>query len=552
MLAIYTRLSKEDEESTSIDNQLREGKEFAHQQNYKDYKIYNEGEGVSGTVDISQRPVFSELVNDILQGDFKAVWFRNQNRLERNSLTFHIFLDACKKSNTKIFHADQEFNYNDPNQLLTSSILSNLNAYSAQLQSVQTKKVLKSRIEQGLAHGMLAYGYGKDADGFLMIDNDEAETVKLIYSLSLKGQGYDSIAKHLNSKGIKTRYAQLGNGEYRHKDKYTGEKTVYKKANSVWSGKSVSAIIKNPIYKGERIWKGESYKAPAILTPEYWNQVNDNLTNNRNNSGKKVNHKYLLKGIMRCGRCGRNYYGRSRVNKKDHYYQCSSKRTQSCGNRSINIDKIEAYVWVTLFLNGEIENQITQAYQQDKNVDRLNIYENELSLLNRQIKSYENKIDKALELIIEGTTTKKLLQQKIKSYENSIKTIDQEIGVVKGNIEKVKNSKQIIKDYESEFSKLTKLTTFPEKKEIVNKYIREITITSDENNWVNIGIEFNIDIPTIGGLIIPEMGNDITPVNGYTEDYTEKLDVINSHNNIGNSVMRTPKRSLRHQSHIFL
>jgi site-specific DNA recombinase len=56
MLGIYTRLSKQDEESNSINNQLREGKQFAADFHYSDIKIYNEGEGVSGGLDIVDRP----------------------------------------------------------------------------------------------------------------------------------------------------------------------------------------------------------------------------------------------------------------------------------------------------------------------------------------------------------------------------------------------------------------------------------------------------------------------------------------------------------------
>ena len=56
MLAIYTRLSREDSESSSIENQLREGKSFAKDNSFNDIKIYNEGEGVSGGADIKDRP----------------------------------------------------------------------------------------------------------------------------------------------------------------------------------------------------------------------------------------------------------------------------------------------------------------------------------------------------------------------------------------------------------------------------------------------------------------------------------------------------------------
>ena len=54
-LAIYVRLSKDDEESNSIENQIREGKDFASRQGL-DYQVYNEGKGVSGTWSIEDRP----------------------------------------------------------------------------------------------------------------------------------------------------------------------------------------------------------------------------------------------------------------------------------------------------------------------------------------------------------------------------------------------------------------------------------------------------------------------------------------------------------------
>ena len=64
MLAIYTRLSREDDQSASIDNQIREGKAFAKKHDYQ-LTIYNEGEGVSGTLELNDRPELLNLINDV-------------------------------------------------------------------------------------------------------------------------------------------------------------------------------------------------------------------------------------------------------------------------------------------------------------------------------------------------------------------------------------------------------------------------------------------------------------------------------------------------------
>jgi DNA invertase Pin-like site-specific DNA recombinase len=65
MLAIYTRLSKEDSKSTSIENQIQEGKMFAQSKNFLNYEIYNEGEGISGGATIKDRPKLDALIQDI-------------------------------------------------------------------------------------------------------------------------------------------------------------------------------------------------------------------------------------------------------------------------------------------------------------------------------------------------------------------------------------------------------------------------------------------------------------------------------------------------------
>ena len=112
---------------------------------------------------------------------------------------------------------------------------------------------------------------------------------------------------------------------------------------------------------------------------------------NRNNSGKKVNHKYLLKGLLECGICGRNMYGRTRENKKDHYYMCSSKRLKElkCSNRSINIDFIEKFIWEVVLEDVYVVNELEKEGNQDNKIENLKkektLVEKEISSLSKEI-----------------------------------------------------------------------------------------------------------------------------------------------------------------------
>ena len=124
MLAIYTRLSKEDSDSTSIENQLREGKSFAKDNGFNDIKIYNEGQGISGGAEIKDRPQLFKLLQDISSKIITTVWFRNQNRLERNSSTWHIFTTEAKKHKVNIYFNDKLFDFENPQDNLFGTITS--------------------------------------------------------------------------------------------------------------------------------------------------------------------------------------------------------------------------------------------------------------------------------------------------------------------------------------------------------------------------------------------------------------------------------------------
>jgi site-specific DNA recombinase len=91
------------------------------------------------------------------------------------------------------------------------------------------------------------------------------------------------------------------------------------------------------------MWKKETVEAPAIIDEETWNNVQKALETRRNYSDRKNQHQYLLKGLLRCGCCGENLYGRKKAD--ENYYMCSSKRKKSCGLRSPNIDRLNGLIW---------------------------------------------------------------------------------------------------------------------------------------------------------------------------------------------------------------
>ncbi|WP_300024987.1 recombinase family protein [uncultured Maribacter sp.] len=507
MLAIYVRLSQNDDDSNSIENQIREGKEYANSKNLS-YKIYNEGKGISGTNDIADRPELDKLIKDIVQDEINTVWMRNQNRLERSSNTFHLFADRAKKKKLQVVFGDKIMDWNDPNAFLQSSILSALNQYQAELQSEQTKKALLFNVKEGKAHGILAYGYSKDENRNLVIHTKEAKVVKKIFNMSLAGVGQRSIANHLNDSEIPTRLNKM-EGTLTTKDKYTGRITVRNKKDIKWSSKSVSGIIKNPIYKGERNWRGEIYYSPVIIESELWHKVNDNLKKNSNNSGKNVDHQYMLKGLIRCAVCGKNYYGRRRtplgiteksrkdsngkIRKDRNYYTCVSKRTKAlnCGNKNILLEPFELFIWNRFFKDKTLISLVKNHFQNHDNEKKIGELEVEIKEYNSKLSNLEQERTRGIELVVKNLISEKDLSRQISRIKIEQKEISIKLAKLREQLDSYISSGEKLKAIDKDLN-LLKDVSYLDKRTIVHKYIKDISVLF-LNPWFSIAINFRIE-----------------------------------------------------------
>lgn len=471
MLAIYTRLSKEDSDSTSIKNQLREGKQFAKDNNFKDIEIYDEGEGISGGADIKDRPQLFKLLQDFRTNKIKSVWFRNQNRLERNSSTYAIFISDAQKYKVDVYFNNKLVDFDNPSDNLLGTITSAVNQYQKDLQAVQTKRTLKDNAREGKVWSVVAYGYKSD-NGYLAIDENESRIVKEIYELSLSGIGTDTIANRLNKRGVPTR------------------------KNKFWRAKTIQGIIKNPIYKGERIYSNETFDSPIIIEPKFWQKVNDNLVKNRNNSGKKVDHKYLLKGLIKCGRCNRNYYGKKRVNLSDNFYSCVSKRYkgENCGNRGINIDALENFIWQRFFADKKILQLIENYFNKGNLENKLEELNQEKSKLNNKVSNSNKERRQAVQLAIKGLLSEKDIKPELERLDVLINDLHIKLDNIEEQINFIAVSNEIKENFIRDFEGLIN-ASFNDKLGLIKKYIKKIEVDYI-NDFYHLEVSFNIiDMP---------------------------------------------------------
>ncbi|MDP9079865.1 MAG: recombinase family protein [Bacteroidota bacterium] len=354
-LGIYVRVSteKQAEFGISIQDQIKRGTEVAKNLNWK-FEIFEDA-GISGMKNVRDRPGLNSLVDKINLYEIGGIYITDIDRLTREVTNGSQLLTFLKDNNVRIFSVRGEINLKDDTDLFQS----NLSIVFANFERNKMASRISRALERNALDGKVSggpfqpYGYKKDRDKMLVIDEKEAEVVKLIYSMSLEeNKGTKIIAFELNEKNIPTK---RGNSPKSQMMVRGEKKTTFK-----WRDAVIYNILTNPIYKGERHYKEHILKAPAIVSEEYFDMVQRNLSEKNKFKNIKGGYFFLLKGLVRCGNseCKGTFYGRQRVDLKDHQYTCVSQRYKAewCGNRGINIKTLDDLIWdLVLSLPQQVE-----------------------------------------------------------------------------------------------------------------------------------------------------------------------------------------------------
>lgn len=471
-VGIYCRISREKGfENKSIQDQKMLGIEFCESNNFE-YEVYID-EGLSGTIE--DRPEFRRLLQNIVDGDINLIWVFDDSRIQRNPEIRFLINKHLRDFNVKYFtHIDGYFDVYNPQEELFKGIMAQFNKYFVELTKMKIKSVLSRRAKSGKGWGVVPYGYKLNKDGQYELDVEESEIVKEIYRLSHEGSGTERIARLLNERKVKTRYNKL-EGKIRFKDKRDGKVNAIKKSEVKWAGNTIRGILNNPMFYGVKKINDVTFEVPALFDIKYWEMVNSNLKNkNRNtiNKGGTKKYNYLLNKVISCGRCGKNYNGKTRPDKKDHFYYCMSKRTShNCGNRSINIDKIESAVWHLIFTDNLLSKSLKRVFGESAKIAS---YHESIKKLNNELKELENKKSVLLDFVMQKHISFEEAQQKLNEIHQQIKSKKEELEKYQFRIKSLShltNPEEL--NLNSDFvSKMTHV----ERQSLIEKYLKDVRI----------------------------------------------------------------------------
>lgn len=507
-VGIYIRLSKEDEEkekyseSESIQNQRALLMQYIKENKLNFIAEYVD-DGISGTS--FDRPGFNKMIEDIENGKINMVITKDLSRLGRNYVQSGYYTETYFPEHNVRYIAilDNIDTAIDSANNDIAPFKSILNEMYAKDTSKKINSVLQSKRKQGEYLGTAPYGYKKDPENkyHLIIDEEAAKVVKLIFERYLEGYGTMQIADYLSEQKIPIP------SDYNKKKR--GAKSI---TYGLWAQSTVRFILSNEIYTGTVIqgkrkklsFKSKKFidvpeedwvKVPnmheAIVSIEDYERAKRIIESTK---GSRVGENdYLFKGLLRCYDC-KGYIGIRSPDKNGNIYgRCQRYgrygKFDVCSPHNFNYQVFEESMILVL---KEICKEYSNKKRLEEIVKKSRSKENkELDLRNR-LKTYEAQIQKEtrkLELLYEDRLSEIItvdsyienanrIRNEIKEYQERIKEIQQELS----GEENSKNKDEKLNNLVDEFLNMEKPT-----KEIIREFIDKIEIHSDKQ----VDIYFN-------------------------------------------------------------
>lgn len=496
-VAIYARVSTErQEQEETIESQLQQIREYAAKNSFVVVNEYKD-DGYSG--ELLNRPALDRLRDDASKKFFDAVLITCPDRLARKYAHQAIILEEFEQEGIKVIFLNRPIAETPEDKMLLG--MQGLFAeYEKEKIKERTRRGKLHKAKEGFLVGSLApYGYDyvrrtKEREGYYTVDEDESKVVRMIFNLFVEEKSsIRGLVRRLTSMGIKPprtkrAWAKSTISRILRNETYIGV-THYNKHYSVSSSKQEKEKYRKTTRTGMRLRPREEWipiKVPSIIETEIFERAKKQLEENARFSARNVKHKYLLRGLIRCGNCGSLFMGVPCHG--ETFYRCSNRQKnfpfpKTCDAKMVKTAKIDAFVWQTIseFLdNPELILEEIRRSEHEKNEENLL---SELSRVERDIERIENRKRKIIRAYSEDDLSMeefKMAMKEIRSEEARISKekefVKSEIENVKDKILKVENLKKIC----SIISESARNISFEEKQKILRFLVEQITIKNGD------------------------------------------------------------------------
>ena len=509
-VAIYARVSTEHEaQINALENQIQYYDNILAQ--YPEWELVGRyvDEGITGT-SVKKRKNFLRMMEDAKNGMFSLILTREVSRFARNTVDTLQETRKLKSYGVEVYFTEDNIRTSDDTDgELRLTLMATLAQNESKKTSVRVKAGQKISFENGVLYGngnVLGYDrVGRE----LVVNPEQAETVKMIFNMYHDGMGCKQIAYELEKRG---RITSTG--------------------LTHWQPGTISRLLRNSFYCGKIVYRKQyvpdyleqkkinnydevdkieiTGKHEPIISEELFNDCQRRLdakTVNRLRGKHAINPpKSAYARILKC-QCGSNFerrkwhkykdgrirYGFECYKQKNHgSYRTRLKKgldtTGCCTTKMFPEWKLKIVAhWLFNDLWKERDKIINRAIEmlnatiKDENIVD---YTDEVKELNKKRKKYEEKLSNLVELRVEGDISKEVYEEKKGVFKKQIEYIDSEL--LKRD---VKNS-AIVSNVKTQIQLLTDLLgkkydvisgDIPE--DIVETFIDQIVVHDDYFEW---------------------------------------------------------------------
>ena len=323
---LYYRLSRdEDEELNSLNNQRKIIYNFATSNGHE---VVGESfdDNVSGMH--FNREGIDKIYEVVEAGKIEAIIVKDLSRLGRHRTQTALFIDYLREHDVRVLSATENIDTFNENDDLIIGFKGLVNDFYARDGSRRVRTGYRQKQKEGIVT-IPPFGYFKDKNTKkVVIVEEAAETVRLIFSAYVGGSGMKAIARTLNEQRRKT--PALMQAELLNKRLPNTQDGILKKY--LWDATMVARILRDESYIGTLIchksernkinktfrftdtaeqFRHENY-LPMIVTREIWEQAQALLAERKEKNVRAGANRGILRygGLLRCKDCGRTFIGK--------------------------------------------------------------------------------------------------------------------------------------------------------------------------------------------------------------------------------------------------
>src|SRR5262249_23878078 len=270
--AIYTRKSSEEgleQEFNSLAAQREACEAYIRSQQHEGWvmaKTYYDDGGFSGGN--LERPALQRLLADVRAGRIDIVIVYKVDRLTRSLADFARLVEIFDGQSVSFVSVTQQFNTTSSMGRLTLNVLLSFAQFEREVTGERIRDKIAASKQKGLwMGGNPPLGY-RVSERVLVIDPDEAETVRHIFALYRKFGCVRRVKDATDRLGLRTKRRMTAHGVDR--------------GGSPFSRGHLYRLLSNPIYTGRIAHKGHLYPGqhPALIDEETWTAVRNQLAAN--------------------------------------------------------------------------------------------------------------------------------------------------------------------------------------------------------------------------------------------------------------------------------